>query len=152
MRKFFVLLTAFMCAFITACGQENIITPEPEKVYVDRVVEVEKPFDIMEIRGTIYFSSSFINYTTTIDGTTYLKKAYVSVEHNVFDEGLEVVGIVVHFSNNSMPVVNGDIKEDNQGFMRNVVRFNGQDILEGSIVRIRLTEKKRLGVYQGSLL
>ena len=116
--KVFASLLFFVALCFFGCGQENPIVPqeepEPEKIYVDRIVEVEveKPFEPTEVRGSIYWNSHFLDYVEEVDGITYLKKAYVSIDHNVFGVGLEVVGIVVHFKNNPKLKIGGGVIDD----------------------------------------
>ncbi|RKU31580.1 hypothetical protein C6499_04240 [Candidatus Poribacteria bacterium] len=151
-----LILLAFFC--VLGCGQENPVAPqekpEPEKIYVDRIVEVEteKPFEPTEIRGSIYwYSTQLDGYVEEIGDVKYVKKAYVSVDHNIFGEGVEVVGVVVHFKNNPKLKI-GDGVIDDGNFQRVFFTFKGEEITEGSEVRIRLDKVLRLAVYEGVLL
>ena len=152
--KVFASPLLFIALCFLGCGQENLVVPqeEPEKIYVDRIVEVEKPFEPTEIRGSIYWNSAYLEYVEEIGGgITYLKKAYISIDHNVFGEGLEVVGVVVHFRNNPKIRI-GDGEIDDGNFQRAFFTFKGEEITEGSKVRIRLDKVLRLAVYEGVLL
>ena len=158
MKVFASLLLFFIVLCFLGCGQENSVVPqekpEPEKIYIDRIVEVEveKPFEPTEVRGSIYWNSAYLEYVEEVGGgITYLKKAYVSIDHNVFGEGLEVVGVVVHFRNNPKIKI-GDGEIDDGNFQRAFFTFKGEEITEGSKVRIRLDKVLRLAVYEGVLL
>ena len=98
-----------------------------------------------------FFNSPIIDFTEKINGVPHLKRAYIAIEHHLFNADLEVIGITVYFTKDSMPEVSDKMRNDGN-FLRQVVIFKDKEILEGSEVRIRLVKRKRLGVYECELL
>ena len=129
MNMFLFMLIIFCC-----CDRENtpqdITQPEPEIVYIDKEVYIEKPFSPIKVSGDIYYESNYLEYIRNIDDIPHIKKAFISIDH--FEEGLEVVGIVVHFTDETMPIVD--------------------KTPAGSFVSIMLIENIRIGVYRGKFL
>ncbi len=150
MKKFSVPILALL---IISCGQNNIITqpePCPETEIMVQEVAVGGEFQPIEIEGDIYWGSNFLDYTEDVNGVRKLIKGYIAVEHYV--EGLEVVGIVVHFRNKPVMRLPHEELIDDGNFMRDFIVFKGEPITEGSRVKIKLLEVLRLGVYEGILL